>query len=249
MPKLHQVIALAGGRKSRTESAVTKIYHNLQQAPLFGGMEKSYRPKEENGDEYPGESKRLQSRAESLLAEAANKWEKLFDIVATQDHGNTAAKANVCVPTAAGKKVILSNVPVSTMLFLEKQLVDIRTTLQALPVLDPTKEWEYSDDADCYRAKPRTTVKTKKIPKFTVAYDATKEHPAQVDKDFEDVLEGYWTTVDFSGAVSASRKNTLLSRVDELIDAVKSAREEANSTEVEPVEVGKQIFSFLLADK
>ena len=43
--------------------------------------------------------------------------------------------------------------------------------------------------------------------------EATQQHPAQVQVYMEDVPEGDWTTVKFSGALPASRVRTLLERV------------------------------------
>lgn len=242
MQKLHQIIALANGRKSRTQSAITQIYHKLQQSALFAGMKKSYQPKEEDGNIYPGEEQRLQLRAESLLTEASIEWSKLFNVVATQDEANTNASADVVVDG----KIVIPNLPVSTLLFLEKQLADVKTALNHLPILDPAKEWSFSEGAGCFRSTPIQTTKTKKIPRFTVAYEATKEHPAQVDKDSEDVLEGYWTKVEFSGAITAARKTLLIERLDALADAVKIAREEANAIEAPPIVIGHGIFDYLL---
>jgi len=244
MPRLNQVIALAQGRKARSTSELTETYHKCQQAALFAGQVKTYRPKNEDGDMYPGEEKRLQLRSEELLAHVAEVMSGTMDIVATQDFANCAATGGIVVDGTT----ILSFVPPTFLCFLERELVNFRTQLSKLPLLDPAKEWDYSDTAGCYRSKPIERAKTKKVPKFTTTAQATKEHPAQVDKDFEDIVEGYWTTVDFSGAVSAQRKAELVTRVGQLIEAVRSAREEANCMEASPQVVGKKLFDFILGN-
>ncbi len=48
-----------------------------------------------------------------------------------------------------------------------------------------------------------------------------------------------------SGSLPAQRVNELLSRVEKLQQAVKFAREEANSLEVEDQKVGETIFKYL----
>jgi len=53
--------------------------------------------------------------------------------------------------------------------------------------------------------------------------------------------------VKFSGALPAQRVNELVDRVERLQEAVKFAREEANSLEVEDVKVGEKILGFLFA--
>lgn len=90
-------------------------------------------------------------------------------------------------------------------------------------------------------------MRAKKIPRNHVLAEATKEHPAQVQVYMEDVPEGDWTTVKFSGALPATRVKTLLDRLTALQHAVKYAREEANGTEVTDRAAGDAVFGYLLA--
>ena len=161
---------------------------------------------------------------------------ELFDIVATQDQANCLSPvADVTVPDGVA---VLKDVPVTTLLFLEKQLVDIHTFVEKLPALDPGETWGYNPDVDHYASEPYQTTKTRKVLKNHVKAEATKEHPAQVETYTEDVVVGYWTTVKFSGAIPAREKNEILDRVRKLQEAVKSAREEANSMAVESEKIG-----------
>jgi hypothetical protein len=89
------------------------------------------------------------------------------------------------------------------------------------------------------------TLKTFKTPRNHVKAEATEHHPAQVEVYYEDVTIGYWRTVKFSGALPAQRVNELLARIDKLSQAVKFAREEANSTEVEEQRIGDRVFQYL----
>jgi hypothetical protein len=63
----------------------------------------------------------------------------------------------------------------------------------------------------------------------------------------EDIPAGDWTTVKFSGALPAARVRVLLDRVTALQQAVKYAREEANTTEITDREAGEKVFGYLLA--
>jgi hypothetical protein len=38
MPKLNQIIAVANGKKSQTQSELTRIYHALQKSALLDGI-------------------------------------------------------------------------------------------------------------------------------------------------------------------------------------------------------------------
>lgn len=242
MTKLNQIIAAEKGRKSLTARAITDAYHALQKSQLFGGLSRTYRPKDEDGEMMPPESTKVQLRAEEILADAAKAFTGLFDLVLTKDQANQFAKAPIVVDDV----VIVDNVPVSTLLFLEKQLGDIMTMIGKIPVLDPAETWHYDAAADCWRAEDVQTVRTKKIPRNHVVSPATDKHPAQVTVYNEDVVAGYWTKATFSGAMPASRVHELSERVTKLRDAVKYAREEANSIEIRQAAMGEQIFAYLL---
>lgn len=244
MAKLNQIIAVANGTKSRTQSGVTELYHKLQAKTLLEGISRTYRPKDEDGESLPPESKRVQFRVSEALAEASAIWTTLFDAVATQDVANCSATASVKI---AGTTLIES-VPVTHLLFLEKQLNDIASFIEKIPTLDPAYDWALSDEADCYATSPIETVRTKKIPRNHVKAEATKEHPAQVDVYPEDVVVGYWTKVDFSGAMPARERNKIMDRVRVMQDAVKSAREEANSIDVVQQHNGKIVFDYLFGN-
>ena len=163
-----------------------------------------------------------------------------MDIVATQDAANRSACADIVVDG----KVVLERVAVTTLLFLEKQLVDLNTFVESFPTLDPAQKWEHSDEANCFASTSETT-RTKKVPKNHVKYEATKEHPAQVELFHEDLVVGYWRKTDFSGAIPQQRKQAMLSRIRQLQDAVKCAREEANTQEVKDVKIANSLLGFV----
>lgn len=241
MAKLNQIIALANGEKARSKSAVTQLYHKLQKPEPFQGISRSYRPKDDEGEQLPPESQRVQWQTGEILQAAADSLSKLFDLVGTQDLANCEAKADIKVDG----QTILTGIPVTHLLFLEKQLVDLHTFLGAVPTLPTSEKWARSEEADCYATEPTETTRTKKIPRNHVMAEATKEHPAQVQVYTEDVVVGFWKTVKFSGAMHESDKNSLLARVEKLQDAVKSARELANCMEVTEATIGKPIFDYL----
>ena len=135
--------------------------------------------------------------------------------------------------------------PVTYLLFLEKQLVDLHTFVKKLPVLDAAESWVFDASADCWATEPVQTAKTKKIPRNHVKAEATDKHPAQVEVYHEDVAVGYWKTVKFSGALPAKRVNEMLDRIDKLTHAVKFAREEANNVQAAEQKVGRTVLQYL----
>ena len=148
--KLNQIIAIEKGTKSRSLQELTESHHNLQKTTLLGGISRTYRPKDEEGEQFPPESTRVQIRAEEVISATSELLTKLFDVVATKDWANCQAKADVIIDG----KVLLSQVPATYLLFLEKQLVDVHTFIKKLPVLDASELWTFDQSADCWATEP-----------------------------------------------------------------------------------------------
>lgn len=243
MARLNQIIAVEKGVKSRSYADLTDAHQQLQKAPLLAGIARTYRPKDDDGEQFPPESTKVQVKAEDVIRQTATTLTRLFDVTATKDWANCVAKADVLIDG----NPLVRDVPVTYLLFLEKQLTDLHTFVKKLPILDASESWQRDPSADCWATEPVETTKTKKLPRNHVKAAATKEHPAQVDVYFEDVVVGHWRTVKFSGAMPAARVNELLERIESLQHAVKFAREEANDTEVTDQEVGEKVFGYLFA--
>lgn len=239
--KLNQVIAVANGKKTQAHKTTTEIYQKLQKPELLAGISRTYRPVDENGDKLPPEKKLVQLRAREAIKVARGAYTDLINIVATMDYANTRASSDLVVDG----KVLLEKVPVTHLLFLEKQLIDLRTFVEKLPVLDPAESWTFSEAQDCYASEPADTRSTKKVMRNHVKAKATDKHPEQVDVYTEDTLVGYWSTIKFSGAIPAKEKNDMIERVQKLQEAVKVAREHGNSIEVENKEVATPLLNFI----
>lgn len=242
--KLNQVLAVERDIKSRANRAVTDLHHQVQKAPLLSGISRTYQPRDQEGEHLPGESNKVQIKAAAVLTNVADHLSELFDVIATKDATNCAARGDIVVDGT----LLLKGVPVTTLLFLEKQLTDLGTIIDKLPTLDPGKSWAFDDTQDCYAADPVKTVRTKKIPRNHVKAKATDKHPEQVEVYYEDVTVGDWTTVAYSGALPAATVTTLRRRLDKLRDAVKVAREQANAAEVVETTIGETFFGYLLTD-
>ena len=238
MTKLNQIVAVVNGVKTKTARTLTEVYQNLKKDQLFDGISRTYQPVDEDGETQPSEQKLVQATTNDSITIVKEALTNMFDVIYTQDVANGQAAANVVVDD----KVLATKVPITYLLFLEKQLTDIHTFVNSLPVLDPAYEWTFDENRGAYATKPMSTNKTKKVFRNHVKSEATKEHPAQVEVYSEDVKIGEWATVKFSGAMPAMDKKKMLERVNKLSNAVKMAREEANSIEI----VNKAIAEALL---
>jgi hypothetical protein len=243
-PKLCEIIAVVSGKKGEVEKAVTEAYHKFQKGDLFDGLSRTYRPRTEDGEQLPSESKQPQLRVTDLITEACMRWGELFDLTLTLDAGNCIARADVEVDG----KVVVKDIPVSTLLFLEKQLANIHAFVSKLPTPDPAEVWSYNDQQDMLTTNVRQTARTKKVQKPLVLFPATKEHPAQTQLITEDVIAGDWSQTLFTTRIPAQQKNDMLARVGKLQDAVKVARERANGIEVERRRAAEAVLGFVFGD-
>ena len=245
MAKLNQIIAIEKGVKSRVYGELTEINKSLQKPDIFNGFSKTYQKIGEDDEELPAERKKVQAEVPVVFKRVEKLMGELMKVTARKDWSNTNAKASVRINGVA----LLEEVPVSYLLFLEKQLTDLRTMIGNLPVLDDSENWTKDVNSGLYRAEETKTHRTKKVQKPIVLFPATAEHPAQTQLITQDVIAGHWTNVKQSGALPRPEKEKLLTRVDQLLQAVKVAREEANNAEeiISP-DVGQAIFNFLLAE-
>lgn len=242
--KLNQVLAIEKGVKSASYNSLTALDKKAQKAALYDGRNRTYQPIDDEGEVYPPESQRVQLRSQEVLRQIQDTLSEYFDIVYTKDSSNLEAIAEVRVDG----KVILERVPVTHLLFLEKQLTDLRTMVGRMPVLDPADTWAWDDSQSAFRTDPVKSAKTKKIPRNHVKAKATEHHPEQVEVYHEDVVVGYWTNIKYSGALSQVRKDQLMDRIEKLQRAVKMAREHANSIEVERKQTAASIFGFIFGE-
>lgn len=240
--RLNQIVAIERDIKTRSYKDLTKEHHLLQRADVVAGHTRTYRPKEDGGETLPAESKHVAMRVSDALAEIRVRQRELYDITLTKDVGNTQTLGDVLDTDG---KVILKDVPVPTLLFLEKSLGDLHTFVEKLPTLDPNQRWTFDATQGCYVTAPVETIRTKKVKKGIVLYPHSDKHPAQTQLIDEDITAGIWTQINLSGAIPTDERRKLLDRVDTLSKAVKEARERANLVEVEERKMGDTVFNFI----
>lgn len=248
-PRLCEIIAVVDGTKNRTKDKLTAAHHALQKPELFSGHQKTYRPKgddvtSELGEQLPPDTRNVTANAEDIIKKTAEALTELFNVELAREATNAHAVADVVVDG----KVLLSSMPVTYLLFLDKQLTDIHTFVKKLPTLDASERWTFDPAQAMFATSPAETARTKKITEPLVLYPHTDKHPAQVKETTRDVVAGYWSTIKYSTALQQTRVADLVARVEKLQKAVKVAREQANSAEVvvKPA-AGETVFGYLFA--
>lgn len=245
MAKLCQIVAKVQGMKPRVKDAWTAVYHKLQKPDIYSGMTKTYQPYADGvGESLPTETKNVQSVVSEDIATVRRIVAEMLDVVATQDNTNCEAKANISIDG----NVIVSDVPVTHLLYLDDVLTNIRTFVEKLPVLDPAEKWSFDEAANLWRSEASEKVRTKKEPRVVVKAAATVQHPAQTEIFPEDRPVGVYREIRFSGAIPAKEKADMLQRVNSLMDAVAAAREEANTIQVKDLKVGTSLLKYVFGD-
>lgn len=245
MGKLNQIIAVEKGIKSRVYGEITEMHKASQKPDLFNGFSKTYLKKDDDGEDLPPERKRVQFMVKDVLRTVERASSELMEVTARKDWTNCQAKGDVIVDGAT----IVKDAPVSFLLFLEKQVTDLRTFVGSLPVLDESESWTKDANSGLYKTDAIQTHRTKKLQKPIVLYPATAEHPAQTQMVTEDVIAGFWSQTKQSGAMPKPEREELLEKIEKLLRAVKEARESANIHEEVPApQVGTAVFTYLLGD-
>lgn len=241
MAKLNQILAVEKGKKTVLHNEITDLHKATQRVQLVTGHHKTYQPVREDGETFPDDVQHVQYRTEEVIDQVNERLATLMDVTATKDFANCNARADIVV----NGEVFIPNVPVTYMLFLEKELNDLHTFVNKMIELDPGEKWTLDPNSGLFRSGEIKTHKTKKMQKGIVLYDATEQHPAQTQLVTEDVVIGHWVTTKFSGAIPRPRKKALLERIRLLADAVKFAREQANSIEADDQKIGRKVLDFI----
>lgn len=245
MTKLHQLLAIERGVVADTDRKIALATRGIdvtgEQSPLTG-ISRTYQPRREDGDPLPAQFQHVQIKAEDVLGMVAEATTRLMDVKFTREEGNTSARGTVTIDG----QVLLRDAPAGYLLYLEGALGQLRTLLLRFPVLDPAEEWHFDQARSVYATTPKDTVRSHRVPKAQVLYEATKEHPAQVRAYEVEEPIGDWTTVKLSGALPAGRLAEILDRITKLTEAVKMAREDANRLEVTDRTAGEIVFRYVL---
>lgn len=241
--KLNQIVAIEKGTKANAHKELTAAYQRLEKRDQLVGFTKNYAPKNEEGEKLPSEQKKVQYSTTEAIKNVRPVLARMFDVVATKEVTNASAKADVVV----GGTVLMKDAPVTFLLFLEKQLVDLHTFVSKLPTLAPDQDWAVDPISGLWKTPERETHRTKKVTSHKVIVPATPQHPAQVAQLTEDIIDGYWRTINLSGESAPTDVKVMLGKIEELQRAVQFARQAANNVEAIDVPVGDKILGYVFA--
>ncbi len=239
MKKLHELLSVEPDLRKEAEKLSGEVRETLADPKRVYGMVRTFHPLLEDEDTLPDERVEMLTTVKDELSRYDEAMGKFIDSAVSKEVTNTVASATLQL----GERKY--ELPATALLNLENRLAEIRKVYAAIPTLDPAEVWNYDETLEVYVADVRIAYKTRKVPKTHVAYDATKEHPAQIETYHEDIRVGERETIVHSGALTLARKRVLLGRIDDMLKAVKQARQRANDIEVTEINIADLIFGVI----
>ncbi len=241
--KLHELLAVEQDRKHKAVQVVgetIKVF--TKQDVQFDGVSKRYVQIQDDSEQIPDETKEMVTSVRERLNETIEAFVAGIDAHLSKEETNASSVAK--------SELIINNENLGTfsatsLLALEGHLAKAKELYQAIPTLDATKKWEFDTQKNVYKTEDEVKFRSVKRPQVIVKYEATKEHPAQTELLYLDFQVGKYVTSYTSGKITPAQKITLLKRIDEILEAVKTARAKANNVEVNNVKFGDKLFAFI----
>jgi hypothetical protein len=246
--KLHELLAVETNLENQSDKCRTELAATFdKKRHLFEEKTTVFFPLAENEQPVTELQSDLQSTVRKELDWISGHLAKSIDASYQVAEANTSARADVVLEDEAGT-VLLSGVPATALLELEKTIAKISSLVTAIPTLDPAKGFTSDPQrgTGVYKAREVNKTRTKKQAKVLIKYEATKEHPAQTEIVTEDVPVGRIQEQEWSGLISPAQKADLINRAEVLSRAIRRARSRANEAAVDTQKkIGGKLLKYL----
>lgn len=244
MANLHQLLAVKKDAQQRGNEIAGETKKTLGAKHLFSGSTKSYRPfDEEDSQRFADEHEQLSYTVGEKIDWFRENFGRIMDIEYQIDKTNESAFADLIIDN-----LHIEGIPATFLLDLISFLERTRKVYSGIPVLDPKYQWELDSIAGpgvFKTIEPEVTFRSQKVLRHKVLYEATAEHPAQIEKWPEDKQVGQYTKQQWSGALTPAQKATVLGRIDKLLVASKKALSAANNAEHSTEKIADTIFGYI----
>jgi len=245
--KLHEILAVETALEKTARKLCDESIKTFGKDNLFKGATKALKMFDEADDNLETtEVLKLTTTVDENLDYLIKPVAKYWDTVLAKELANSEAKADVVLEDGT---VLAKDMPATFLLGMEAKLSKLRAVYEAIPTLEPGIKWipdANEKEGVFMNARDIETFKTKKSMEFLVAYEATKEHPAQIRELENTTSIGKYLTTTQSGKLPPVVKAHRIARVDEALLAFKKARMRANQQNVNlTVNVGVDILNFI----
>lgn len=244
--KLHSVLAVEASLESKAKKLALETLKTFKKQGLFKGLTRTllmFDPEESRLNTT--ESVKLETTVDEVVKYITPHIANYWDAVLQKDATNQTAIADLVV----GDAVIAKDIPATFLLGLEKKLQAFRLILEEMPTLPPSVVWELDPQQEpgvFVNKNDDTQIKTTKDVQPRVLYEATKEHPAQVEKLNVTRNIGTYTTRNWCGMLTPLKKAQRLNRLDKVLEGVKLARARANEALLIDSHIGSTVINFIL---
>jgi hypothetical protein len=250
--KLHEILAVEGDRRNAAEKILDEtIVSFKKKAHLFRGRHKWL---EMLSEARQGEARGATETVEVVetvpkkLHYTVGALAKYWDALLVKEATNQTAVADLLI----NGEVFAAALPATWLLGMESRLKKLRAVLEAIPTHEPGIKWEPDPDKgpDIFRSsEAKVSKREEKELESRVLYEATKEHPAQVEKWTVNRVTGTYFEQLWTSTVSPARKSALLERCDRVIRETKKARMRANQADLVQKKVAKNLINYILEEE
>jgi len=245
--KLHELLAVMNDAAQAANSILSETSTTFSKRPdHFKGQTKTVSFFDEaRAGENLSETKEHVTTVYDKLDHTARVVGRYWDALLQLEETNQHARADLVI----GGDTLAKDVPATFLLGMETRLKELRAVLMQAPTLAPELSWTVDETAGqgVYVSPAQVNFKGEKQRMHKVVYDATKEHPAQIETWTEDKPVARIEAVHRSTMLTPAAKSAMLERCDALIRAVKKARQRANTVEASSRKIAKGMFDYITA--
>ncbi len=244
--KLHELLAIDTNLENQANKVRGELANTFEKKThLFSEKKILFRSNEEGVPPVLEAQSSIQSTVLKELNWLQPYLTKAIDSSYQVAEANTKARADVILEDGT---TLISQVPATSLLELEKRLAEVQSLITNIPTLDPMKGFEpdKAREGGIYKAREVTKTRTKKEKKVLIKYAATIEHPAQTELIDQDTVIGTLLESEWSGLITPAQKAEYHAKVEELIRAVRQARSRANEQEVDKTKkIGQTLLGYI----
>ncbi len=245
--KLHELLAVETNLENQANKTRSDLMNTFEKKRhLFEEKRVVFTPLGEGQTVVETQSD-IQSTVNKELSWVQTFLGKALDASYQVAETNTLARADVILEDDSNT-VLLTNVPATALLELEKRMVELTNLVTSIPTLDPAKGFSADSQRGegYFQARSVNKTRSKKEKVVLIKYEATKEHPAQTELIDKDIPVGTINEQEWSGLMTPAQKTELINRVEVVSRAVRRARSRANEAEVNTSnKIGGKLLNYI----
>jgi hypothetical protein len=247
--QLSEILAIEQDKKQKLHSTIGQLIQLFtKKESLLEGYKKTFinaKDAKSGGEPQILETREVAYTLKQALEAALLAIECGIDHAVSKEESlaNSVARTDLFIGDA-----YLGNFSAPALQALETILHRVKEMYLVLPTLDATQTWEKAEGEGIWKSLGERKIKTQKMPRVIVKYEATPEHPAQTEIVYVEEEIGHFITTYYSGKIKQSQKNKILERLDIIIDAIKIAKARIYSAPVQKKQIGSLLFNFLHQD-